>query len=300
VPQSFSKQELERLLDLFPARILSTRWSQYSSFTKDETTEKVSQNESQSNIIDFGQEYLDCCKQYVYIYKSGYSGNPGNAVLKDPLYPSTGGNHSNTISLVKSNQSTEDYLYIIRQSYTVTVKSPLVQEKIFFLWPLRVRRVDSYFFIHVVKLSKAIRSYFPNQEVVSTSRKYTNDNLTNMVENAIGQHTTLTQADIHTGVKSLWKSDLIDSPEAQFKTSFSTARQTLNGDDLIKRDHPSLYKEVIKSPLLDITFRVTSSGLATGIDYFRVDAERGKVEFPLYSDEKGDADYVLQEIIDNN
>lgn len=298
---NYSSEDLKRLLDLFPARVLSDYWSGVSSMTKDETTEHVANNVSANQVFDFAFDKLDCCKLYVLVLEHGVSGSLPSSMLNDPLQINTGG-QSKSVTLVKSDTSSEEYLYIFDQIYNVWFDSIAGSKKAKFLWPLRVRRYDDCFIIQMTKLSKAIQTYFPNRDVVTHRRNYTRNNLSTLVVNYLGQGGfSITRADLHRGIKALWAQDVIDAFESQFKTSYSVAREVLDENTLIKRDVPQLYNEVKNKPLYDASFQLLNpSNHGLSLEGFRVKPSEGELEFPRFTNNAREVDYVVEKVIDNN
>lgn len=298
---SYSSEDIKRLLDLFPARVLSDYWNGVSSMTKEETTEHISKNVSDNLVFDFAFEKLDCCKLYVLVLEHGISGPLPASMLNDPLQLSAG-NQTGSVTLVKSDTNREDYLYIFGQVYNVWFESTAGHQKTRFLWPLRVRRYDDCFIVQMTKLSKAIKTYFPNKEVVTHRRNYTRNNLSTLVVDCLRQGgSSISHADLHRGIKTLWAQDVIDAFESQFKTSYSVAREVMDEDTLIKRDVPQLYKEVKNLPLYDASFQLLNpSNHGLSLEGFRVKPREGELEFPRFTNNAGEVDYVVEKVIDKN
>jgi hypothetical protein len=154
----------------------------------------------------------------------------------------------------------------------------------------------------MTKLSKAIQTYFPNRDVVTHRRNYTRNNLSTLVVNYLGQGGfSITRADLHRGIKALWAQDVIDAFESQFKTSYSVAREVLDENTLIKRDVPQLYNEVKNKPLYDASFQLLNpSNHGLSLEGFRVKPSEGELEFPRFTNNAREVDYVVEKVIDNN
>lgn len=298
---NYSSEDLKRLLDLFPARVLNDYWSGVSSMTKDETTEHVARDVSANQVFDFAFEKLDCCKLYVLVLEHGISGSLPSSMLNDPLRLSTI-SQPKSVTLVKSDRSRKDYLYIFDQVYNVWFNSVAGSQKTRFLWPLRVRKYDDCFVIQMTKLSKAIKTYFSDKKVVTHRRNYTRNNLSTLVINYLGQRgISIKRADLHRGVKALWAQDMIDAFESQFKTSYSVAREVMDENTLIKRDVPQLYEEVKNQPLYDVSFQLLNpSNHGLSLEGFRVKPSEGELEFPRFTKNAREVDYVVEKIIDKN
>lgn len=269
--------------------------------TKEETTENVARNAPANRVFDFAFEKLDCCKLHVLVLEHGMSGTLPPSMLNDPLQLSTG-NQTRSVTLVDLDTNREEYLYIFDQIYKVWFDSTAGHQKTKFLWPLRIRKYDNCFVVQMTKLSKAIQTYFPNKEVVTHRRHYTRNNLSTLVVDCLRKGgSNIRHADLHRGIKALWAQDVIDAFESQFKTSYSVAREVMDEDTLIKRDVPQLYKDVKNRPLYDASFQLLNpSNHGLSLERFRVKPSEGELEFPRFTNNPREVDYVVEKIIDNN
>jgi hypothetical protein len=105
--------------------------------------------------------------------------------------------------------------------------------------------------------------------------------------------------DLHKGIKKLWSEDFMDSPSTGYKTAVSTAREAMDEERGIKEYNPVLYEELQESPLFSSLFQMAPDR-GHKVSVMSVDASRGYIAFPRYSENAADTQFVIQKILQNN
>ena len=135
---------------------------------------------------------------------------------------------------------------------------------------------------------------FANRAVI-TAVRHVDEKQTVRALNELGFH----PIDLNKGVKALWANDLMDAFRVRFKKPFSTATEVMDEERGIKQNNPQLYDEVQKLPLFDTLFRVRPTH-DTSVSNFHVNPTIGRVAFSSYTDDAGDTDELVAEILTSN
>jgi hypothetical protein len=101
-------------------------------------------------------------------------------------------------------------------------------------------------------------------------------------------------------VKKLWGDGFMDSPKTHYKKSISTASEAMDEERGIKEFYPDLYELVKDSLLLNALFIVTPRTDGFSVTAFSMEPSKGCINFPRYSERRGDTDYVVNEILRHN
>jgi hypothetical protein len=115
----------------------------------------------------------------------------------------------------------------------------------------------------------------------------------------ISEHGTVEACDLNKGIKELWKRDLIDAPEAQFRSSRSISKETMDEGFTLKQQYHDRYEQAISAPLVKISFRFM---VDTGnyCDHFLIESSIGKLTFPMHSKQKEHVQNVIRKILELN
>lgn len=284
--QTASIQDLKRLLDLFPLTSLRRRWPELKG-TKEELCYEIAGRRDVDTLVQFLDEYISCCRQHVYVFSHDIDrGVPPEIELID----------GERILETEDNNRLRA-LYVIRFGYTVILKEPLEEATLEFLWPLRLEFTREHLIVRFVILEKNIGSYFEGRSLYVDRRSIEEKGVLTQIRAAFGGR--LTPADLHKGVKELWEADFMDSSRTRYKKSISTASEAMDEERGIKEHNPELYAALVESPLLNTMFRVAPRE-GFSVTAFSVDPSEGAVTFPRYSDNPGDTDYVVNEILRHN
>jgi hypothetical protein len=280
-----SVEDLKLLLDLYPLTSLKEQWPTIKGL-KDEICLTIAGKRNIKEITEFLDEYISCCKQHIYVfsYKAKLSSLP-------------------TISIPDAEKVLEiagkeqvRMLYVIRLKIMVVLREPLEEVPIEFLWPVRLDFTGEHLIVRFVVLEKNVGSYVGGRQFYTTGRSLDEKAVLQELQRSF--RGGLIATDLHKGVKKLWDTDFMDATRTQYKKSLSTASEIMDEERGIKKFNPDLYAVLKKSLLFKTLFQVSSRELS--VTAFSVDPSNGDIGFPRYSDNKGDTDYVVDEILRHN
>src|SRR6202035_2946938 len=95
----------------------------------------------------------------------------------------------------------------------------------------------------------------------------------------------LSKADLHKGIKKLWKDYSIDCVRVTYKDPFATESTKMNEECGIREKKPELYEALLKVPLLDAKFKIKSKDLS-GASAFYTNPADGYLAFTRYTEER--------------
>lgn len=276
---------LSRLLNLYPVSSLKSKWPQQRK--KGELLAWVVEHADRKEIREFLSEYLSCCKQHVYLFSHE------NDVQNLPRFRIP---DAEKVSESQVNDA-QVLLYIAEVEFHVVFTNPLGEDRIKFLWPIRLEFTREHLVVRFVMMEKNVRTYFPNAVSSRTVGR-------SLSEPAILRHLKdvlieLKPLDINKGIKHFWDIDRIDSTKMKYRKSKSMTTETMDAGSGIKKTYPADYKELIKKPLHDGTFKMAEN-VESSIDGFLSNPTFGYLGFSSYSEHQGDTETFVTEIIRNN
>lgn len=276
--ETASVQDHKRLLELFPIANLRRFWPELKG-TKEEICQAAAETKNLDRIGQFLDENFSDCKQHVYTFEKpeGFAEIPALLGAEPP---------ARTVPASRS-------LFVLRSTYDVVLRQPLEETSIDFLWPIRVELCPEgpYILLRFVVLEKTVSAYFDRPCYVS-NRNIEEKNIVKEVE-AWGNP----RADLHKGIKELWKNEFMDSPSVKQKKALSMAQEVMDEELGIREHNPELFEQLQENPLLSVLFSVSDK--KRGTDIFSTRPSEGYLAFPRYS-EKGGTDFVISEILRNN
>ncbi len=276
--QDASIQDIKRLLELFPLSKLKEHWP-FLKGTKDEICFAVAETRDADAISSFVDENLSCCKQHIYVFQ-----RPNDLIAVPNAVDG-----ADRILHVDGARS----LFLIRVRYDVLLRDPLEETSVEFLWPVRLDLSEHNIVVRFVVLQKNMSAYFDRSHYVAGRSSEEED-----VVRQIAQAHQLEIADLHKGIKKLWDEGFMDSPKAQYKKPISTASEAMDEEKGIREHNPELYEVLCESPLFRTMFVISAD--RGGTEVFFVDPSKGYLVFPRYSEEKGDTNFVIDEILRRN
>lgn len=272
-----SVQDHKRLLELFPIVNLRHFWQLKG--TKEEVCHQAAETQNLDRIGEFVDEHFGCCKQHVYVFRKPdeITGPPATLGGEAPA------------RMVGDARA----LYVLRTTYEVVLREPLEETSIDFLWPiwLEISPDGSYIALRFVVLEKTVSAYFDRPCYVP-NRSVEEKDIVKEVEQWAAE-----RADLHKGIKELWKNKFMDSPSAKQKKALSMAQEIMDAELGIRENNPALFEELQENPLLSAFFVISDKNC--GADVFSAKPSEGHLAFPRYS-QKGGADFVISEILRNN
>ena len=276
--ETASVQDHKRLLELFPIANLRRFWPDLKG-TKEEICQAAAETRNLDQIGQFLDENFSDCKQHIYTFQKtvGFEEIPAQLGAEPPA------------RIIPTSRS----LYVLRNTYNVVLRQPLEETSIDFLWPIRVELSPDgpYIVLRFVVLEKTVSAYFDRPCYVS-DRSVEEKNVVKEVEGWGNP-----RADLHKGIKELWKNEFMDSPSAKQKKSLSMAHEVMDEELGIREHNPELFEQLQENPLLSVLFFISDK--ARGTDVFSTKPSEGYLAFPRYS-EKGGTDLVISEILRSN
>lgn len=273
-----SVQDIKRLLELFPIANLRRAWPEFKG-TKEEVCQASAETKNFDRIAQFVDEHSSDCKQHVYVFyrDENLTGLPKTLLGESParILPNTRA------------------LFILRTTYNVVLRDPLEDSTLDFLWPIRVELSPDkvYVVLRFVVLEKTVSAYFDRQ-CFTMGRSIDEKNVIKDVE-----YWAKNRADLHKGIKELWKDKFMDSPSAKQKKTLSVAEEIMDEERGIREHNPELFQQILDNMVMNALFLVADE--SCGTDVFSAKPSEGFLGFPRYS-EKGGTDFVISEILRSN
>ena len=276
--ETATREELERLLALFPARVLRDEWSNIEG-TKDDICREVSQSLDKDAILEFVDRNFLCCKQHVYVFDAPELESRPEAIA--------GGG-------IRELYDDTEALYLSRLTHKVVLWDPVEEGKISFLWPVYIRLANEHLVVRFVTLEKNLQTHLRRQ-YSPRSRSVKEEDILADLASTHG----LGISDLHKGVKALWESDFFDAFRVRFKKPHSTTTENMDEEMGIKQHSPQLYQLISDAELFRTHFKVIPrDGVKQCVATVITESSKGHLCFTSYS-EAGDEDtgFVVDEII---
>ena len=281
---------LSRLLALYPVNVLRTTWP-LGNLTKDEAIAKIVKTQTQQAIVRFAAENFPCTRQHVYLFEL-------SAPFNDAFPPNPLGWDTEVIRF--STAARHTFFYLLDLKFNVILLDALESQSIEFKWPVTVVVEEATMQVKFTIMEKDLRTYFPNSGAVTVRNRSINENdILRAIRDNLKPTWQAEPMDINKGVKALWKQNFIDSPEARWRNSKSTSRETMDEKFMIRRDRPEVYQAAMKSPLLKTQFLFLKDGTQY-VSHFVVEASIGLVRFPMFTVREDGTTNVLTKILELN
>ena len=279
--ETATKEELIRLLGLFPVEALHEAWPDIKG-NKDTICSSVAEDRDFQSILRFvGEEFLRC-RQHVYVYE-----NLHRCQLPDDI-----------LEVERQVLGSEvEALYLVRLTHHVFLQNPLREEKVTFIWPIQISLENGYMIVRFVTLEKNLQAYL--REAYSQGKRSITE--TEILEQLMTSN-GLVAANLHAGIKNLWEANFFDAYRVEFKGPNSTTTEKMDKEVGIKQHHPELYEIVKDAELLSAVFKFpVEDGGHQHSSRIHVEPSKGKITFSRYSkkgDERnGDSAFVVNEIL---
>lgn len=270
-----SPLDRKRLLELFPAALIRTQWSEIKG-SKSDICSAVATGRPPEDILAFVAQHFSVCKQHVYVL-----GRTDKSVLPNEILGANG-------YFPNVNQG----IYVVRTTFTTLLRDPAEEASIDFLWPMILELRDKYFVVRLVSLEKNLTSYFERPCYVAARNVDEDDVLKSVYDFTAGP------TDVHKGIKKLWEEKFMDSPRAKFKKPKSMAYEAMDEELGIREHNPELYEVLAESVILNALFTVSDEE-KIGVSHFSMNFRDGYLAFPSYSAEGG-TDNVIAAILERN
>jgi len=279
-------EDLVTLLELFPVGKLKEFWPKYKGH-KEDVAKAIAEFQTSAEIVEFAKRYFSCCRQHVYVFSHD------DEIKKLPTAGTASGER--VAEELEKNKGFALFLYWAQ--FTAIVTQPYEDVELKFLWPFRFNFTKAAATVRLAIMEKKLGAYLNDRKYVAP-RKITDEAqlIASMLKSVEGQ---LAKMDLHKGIKKLWKDNLIDCVRVSYKEPDSTESTTMDEEAGIREKKPALYEKLLKLPLLDAKFKVKSKDLSSATVFFAEPGE-GYLGFPRYTEQEGDTDNVVNEIIKHN
>lgn len=274
------------LLELFPVDKLKDHWPQIKG-KKQDIAKTIVAREKPSAIIDFVDRYFSCCKQHMYIFSHN------SEVKKLP----TAGVGIGERVLEKMGKGEGSALFLYWAEFTAVLTDPFEAAEIRFLWPFRFEFTKTAATVRLIVLEKNFSAQFNGRDYIA-AKKVTDEAVlvAAMLKTA---DVPLGKADLHKGIKKLWRDYLIDCVRVDYKDPYSTESTTMDAERGIREKKPALYELLLGVPLLNAKFKIKSKKLSDAPAFYTKPAD-GYLAFTRYSQNESDTDNVVREILKHN
>jgi hypothetical protein len=285
---SSSIEEIARLLDLFPVSSVREYWPKLSGH-KGDLIRLVAENQPHEDIIEFVQEHIAYCKQHIYFYahEGGFAKSP-NLNLPGTVLASSW-----------KEQPWQKHLFLTRYHYTVVLRENVTVIEIPFIWPFTIEYTAEYLIVRFVIMEKSVSSYLDGKSFFKAEKSIEEDGILNAIIGVSEGDEVPKMLDFNKGIKHLWETDVVDAKRVRFLTGISSSLEVMNKGKLVKKHFRKQYNEAMKCPLLKSHFITNKADGIVDLD-FTADPNNGFVGFGKFLDGKGDAEYVVREILRHN
>lgn len=278
-----------RLLKLIPVAELKKFVTDSKNKNQDVLIEEVIKNLSFDNIKEKVISKHSFTKQHIFCFKKlkNISSKSFHQLLPNYL-KSEGDNHYYFF------EHKYELICIKTSGTGITGRTEIL--KLNFLQPIRINVSNNSLIVHLTTLERSAGSYLDGYEILKQTRLLDDEDVIDQL--LMNCPVNLEVLDLNKGIKYLWDNDEIDSPYATFKKESSTSREVMDEDLTLKETYPELYKEMIKSPLRKIVFRINID-LVKLCD-FTSNATEGTLAISKYPSNENQVNNVVSEILTNN
>jgi hypothetical protein len=184
-------------------------------------------------------------------------------------------------------------VYLGTAEFTVLLSDPFVQEQVQLLWPLRIEYLEQATIVSFIVLERDV-SYLFDRETVSV-RRHPEEKDVIMGVCALGYQAL----DLNKGVKALWTDDFMDAFKAKVKKARSTTTEAMDSERGIKANEPDLYRQMLRLPMFETMFRV-GDDMDNSVKVFQINPTHGIIRMTRYTEEAGDSDEIINQILAKN
>ena len=280
-----SARDLINLLELFPVSKIKDHWPKKGH--KEDVAKDVVASEKRPSIMEFVNQYFSCCKQHIYVF--GHE----NEITKLP----TAGTGSGERVLEKEGKDEGSALFLYWAQFSAVLTDPYEGAKLKFLWPFRFEYTKSAAIVRLIVLEKNLSAHFGDRKYIAAKKETDEAVLISSMLNSLGP--PLGKADLHKGIKKLWKDNSIDCVRVTYQDPDATESTKMNEECGIREKKPQLYDALLKVPLLDAKFKIKSKELS-GASSFYTHPTDGFLAFTKYRANAMDTDNVVREILKHN
>lgn len=278
---------MSRVLNLFPVQIVKETFEKEGPLTE-ELLEEIVRNAKDIDIFEFTRNNLGFTKQHVYIST--------HDIEKLGELPE----HLLTENTIRSTENDIiEYWDLYDVTYKVYLQEPYEVVNLEFKWPIWIVISNSIIAIHFTILEKNIQSYFDERAVLTARKSVEEKDIIELIVTQLSNYGIIEPYDLNKGIKELWKQDIIDALEVQYRKSKSVSKETMDEEYTFKKQYPGEYEKAIQAPLKKSIFKFIRNKNKY-CDHFTIDPSLGKITFPTFSKKKEHSQNVIRKILELN
>lgn len=293
---------IARLLGAFRKGALALAWPDFKKGKKGDVCKAIAKHKNYAQMTAFFGEQFGGCRQHVQVLNRAPDG--ADVELPDEI--------PNGVEIIKGLDFS---LYVSELTIRGVMTSPVEETSLRLLRLVKIEVLDDFVVIRCVILEKALQAHFP-RKFTPTDRGLAEHKLIEQIASDLG----LQAADINKGIKHLWASGEIDTPDAICRESDGTAEYHQDAGVYIRKHKPTRYDDMMQRPLHSCRFdfmapseppsSVESDDDQEGDDpadtpearvrSFGTDPTKGRINFFRSSKDPADTGRVIQKILESN
>lgn len=278
---------MSRVLNLFPKHVIKDYFEERETH-KDALSAGVVKRVEDKSIFEFAHDNLDFTKQHIYFLTHDIK------KLSDlPAHVLTG----NSVKLEVDDVI--EYYDLYDVAYRVYFEEPVEAVNLMFKLPIRIIVSKGLIAIYFTILEKNVQSYFVDKKVLTTRKSIEEGDIIKLIINEMGEYGTLVTYDLNKGIKELWKLDIVDALEVQYRKAKSVSKEIMDEEYTFKQQYPALYVEAMRAPLIRVLFKFLIDKYKY-CDHFAIEPSSGKLTFPTFQKEKEHSQNVIRKILESN
>lgn len=279
---------MKRLLHLLPVQTIKSEYNLVGN--AEDVIDVVIGSQTQTSIKNFIFNNYALTRQNIYIYD--LSRNFSKQVFNSSIFPFS-------VENPRTVQGEFVFHCLPKTQFNVYLSNPIASEELHFFHPVTVRIANRRLIIHFTKLVKNVSHYFAGNRMAKKANQInTEEDILRLILEFFANYTP-TSTDINRGVKYLWDIDDVDSYRIQWRKSFSSATEVMDGTMTFKEKYPPEYQQIVQSPLVKTVFKYLLDD-----DYlckqFTTDPENGQISINQFSDNLNQVNNVVSKILANN
>lgn len=282
---------LERLLKLFPAKILKAQFDVPGSTQAEKIPQIVAQ--FPNAIVQFVTDKLGHTKQHSYIFRLGSKFDrstfvPGDLPMKVVTEHRLDGNY------------VFDCFPVVE--YQVALLNPYQEFTVNFIQPTRIVVKSKILIIQTTIMERSASAYLPidsTRRLIDIEKRNTEEVFIPTILDVFRKRYTVEVCDLNKGVKAIWDANTIDATSVKYKKDKSTATESMDEQCTVKKDMPATYADIVSRPLNKLAFRPLNEA-----DHFSrsftVDPSKGVFSMNIYPEDPAQTWNIISEILRNN
>lgn len=277
---------ITRLLQAFSVNDLREIFSIDSSIRmQKDVIYNILKGHDEKNVIKLLFSNYNLLKQHIYFYDI-------QGTVPNELYSG----HPFLNEIITKSKNHKIYYFIFKENFGIYNIDVNQIQNITFSRPVKVEIKGTKAIISINILERDISSII-KAKAVNVNRK-SNDN--DILNSLITSDTSIffLKEDLNKGIKYLWKNDFIDAYKVKYKKSKSTSSETMDEDNLIKKQMPEIYNEIMKSPLDITVFKYLKSD--DFVKHFTANPRDGILSFNTFPTSKDGIEAIIKLIVQNN